>query len=220
MITLAMVCTGTKYSRDYVERLAASVRKHLAIDRIIVLVDRPLGIAGVTEINIAWSGLTGWWAKMLLLDPAIRGPGRCLFLDLDMVVLGDLKPLAEIESPFAICANFTRAAGNLAWPCRYGSCAMVFQEGWGGWAWRMFWKLRAELILSCPKGDQQAIERLIPNAPLLQDMLPPGFFLHYRGLDDVRQASPQNAKVVVFGGSHKPHNCTVDWVRKAWREAA
>jgi hypothetical protein len=41
--------------------------------------------------------LTGWWAKLALLNPFIRGDGWTVFLDLDTVICGPLAPLAQVR---------------------------------------------------------------------------------------------------------------------------
>jgi hypothetical protein len=62
-------------------------------------------------------------------------------------------------------------------------------------------------------GDQWVIERLAPQATILQEVMPSGFFHGYRNLTDER---PKAASVVVFAGSHKPHNTDVQWVKEEW----
>ncbi len=220
-LTVACVRTGTKYDLDYVSRLRDGVARHLERPhRFICLTDQ---VAVPIDVEPVWIGhldLAGWWGKMALFSPAIRGAGRCLYLDLDSVIVGDLAPLADWDGAFAICENFTRLAGHATWPCRYGSCAMVFGDGWGLDVWEAFRRNQQGLMADCEKGDQQAIERLMPDAALLQRVLATqghaGFFLNKRELARHPVCAPAGAAVVVFGGAQRPHNCRVDWVARHW----
>ena len=189
------------------------VARHLQVQhRFLCLTDQPDQVG----FDIAAFGLQGWWAKVLLFSPEIRGAGRCLYLDLDTIIVGDLTPLAEWSGDFGICENFTRLAGNTEWPCRYGSCAMVFADGWGDEVWQRFWSDAPEIMERCPRGDQQAIEELVPDAGLLQHYLPAGFFTGYRDLPEHKTQPPAGASVIVFGGANRPHNCDIAWAREAW----
>ena len=114
MITVACVRTGTKYSIGYVLKLAAMCARHLSqTHRFVCLTDRPGDFSGIETVDVSPTGLRGWWAKMALFDFTARSSDRVLYLDLDMVVCGSLDPLAALNVEFGVCANFTRAAGNL-----------------------------------------------------------------------------------------------------------
>ena len=218
---VACVWTGTKYQAEYVHRLHRAVMRHLPIPhRFVCLTDRARDLRG-TGIECVHADYPGWWAKMELFKPEWREGERVVFLDLDTVIVGDLSPLAEVESEFAICDCFLKRLGvETKWPCRYGSCVMVLGETLGGDVWRDFEADSDDLMQSAGRhGDQQVIEWLHPLADILQDILP-GFFLHYRELPEHPGYPPEGASLVIFGGSQKPTNCRMQWVRRAWvREA-
>jgi len=220
VISIACVWTGDRYGIDYVARLRAMVGRYLRIEhRFICLTDHGAVPDGVKRIEVPAIGLNGWWAKMALFGPSVRGAGRCLYLDLDTVVVGGLELLASVAQgpePFAICRNFhshARIKSGTSW-CRYGSCAMTFAEGWGEDVWRRFLADQKGLMARSRWGDQGAIELLVPDAAILQDYLPDGYFVHYKAIPPAR---PDTAAVVVFGGKARPHDCAVPWVREAWR---
>lgn len=73
-----------------------------------------------------------------------------------------------------------------------------------------------DALLQEKYGDQKIIETLVPMATLLQSVTPKGFFLNKRKLPEHPTQAPPEASVVVFGGNEKPHNCKVEWVKKAW----
>jgi hypothetical protein len=146
----------------------------------------------------------GWWAKLDLFDPAKRPPGRCLYFDLDTVIVNSLDPLAALDVDFGVCANFTRAV-NPKYPCRYGSCVMTFADGWGS----PFVNYERSRY-----GDQYAIEQAYPDAALLQDELPDGYFV---GRREFSERVPDGAAIMVFAGAVKPCNTKLKWVEENWR---
>lgn len=222
-LTIACVWTGSKYGPEYVTRLQTMVARHLAAPHVFLcLTDRgdarALLPADVRVIDVSALGLPGWWPKMALFDPEIRGPGRCIYFDLDTVIVGDLLPLLNLPGYFGICKNFARLAGVPNWPCRFGSCVMSFAPDWDSSAiWQAFRLDQTQIMAECVRGDQQAIERLLPEKIwLLQNHVPGGFFVNYRDLPDYPKVPPVGAAVVVFGGRHTPANCQINWVRRAW----
>ncbi len=227
MLTFACVLTGDKYPVGDVARLQSMVARNLdRLHEFICLTDRtdigqPDWPANVRRVDISGLALPGWWGKMAVFDPVMRGVGRTIYLDLDSVIVGDLAPLAMwADGPFGICENFTRLGGHATWPCRFGSCAMVFAPGWGERVWQDFEADRDEIMAACPRGDQQAIELLVPGAEFLQDGLPAGFFLHYRDLKTHWAHAPPADSVVVLGDDHNPNNNGTPCSRAIWRKAA
>jgi len=221
MLTVACVRTGTKYGPEYVDRLRAMVERNLKVPhRFVCLTDQRDLPQGVERFDVSGFKLPGWWSKMLLFDPDVRGDdtGGLIYFDLDTVIVGDITPLAKIESDFAICANFTRANNVKTWPCRYGSCVMTFAPGFGGDVFEAFWWNQASLMRSAGnKGDQYVIEKLIPKATILQMVLPPGFFLHWRQFGEHPSKPPEGCAVAVYAGGRNPKTIGPAWARTAWR---
>lgn len=210
MLTVVCVRTGTKYGVDYVWRLRNMVARHLPIPHeFICFTDQPERPAGMRFFH---TDRPGWWAKMLVFCWPTWS--RRLYFDLDTVIVGDLTPLAEWDGEFGICENFTKLAGHNSWDCNYGSCVMSLAPGWGMDVWNAFNADDKAIMESCPRGDQQAIERLAPGATYLQDVTPPGYFLGYRDLTD---SKPEGCSVVVFAGSRKPDNCPHQWIKDEWK---
>lgn len=217
IITYACVWIGQRYGKEYVERLRSMVLRHSKgyRVRVICLTDRREQIEGVEMIDVSEYQLDRWWPKMILFDPTIRGRGDCIYLDLDTVVVDRLRPLIELETRFSICANFTRRAGSINYPCGYGSCVMRFGDGFGSDVWQAFRENAASIMTSCGNyGDQLAIERLHPGAPLLQDILPAGFFV---GRREFNEKVPEGASLMIFAGPEKPHTSRHSWVREHWK---
>lgn len=216
MLTVACVRTGTTYGTHYVHALHEGFQRHLKIPhRFVCLTDRPGEVMSLKTVTIpATYNLAGWWGKMMLFEPSWRGNSHVLYCDLDNVAVGDLGPLAEVREPFAICANFTRAAGNTDWPCRYGSTVMSIAPEFGAEVWNVFKRQRDSFIRENVRyGDQAVIELLAPDAKMLQPLLPDGFFMSYRDLSPIK---PTGTAMVVFAGKAKPDTCEHQWVREQW----
>ena len=97
-MSLNVVCIkwGTKYPPEYVNHLARAVRRHLTLPhRFVCLTDDPRGIDADVETKPLAEELPGWWNKLALFQPRVHDlEGTLLFIDLDMVVVGNLDGLA------------------------------------------------------------------------------------------------------------------------------
>jgi hypothetical protein len=219
---------GNKYPIEYVERLRNGIKRYSPSilwtseqAQIVCITDQPETVEGVTNVLAIGTGLEGWWGKMMMFNPAVRSHARggvSIYLDLDTVIVDSLRPLIDFAlttKDFAICANFTRRAGKLNYPCAYGSCVMVFPEGFGLDIFEQFVKSKKDMIEAAgPFGDQWVIERMSPGATLLQDVMPSGYFVGRREFDVVR---PEGAALMIFAGKVKPHNCEIQWIKEEWK---
>ncbi|MGY6410247.1 MAG: hypothetical protein ACXIUV_04370 [Alkalilacustris sp.] len=93
---------GGLYGPDYVTVLASAVRAHLdGPVRVVCLTDDPTGIGAeveclpIPDLGLPprmWAG--GAWPKIALFGHDLHGlRGRAVFIDLDMVICGDLSEL-------------------------------------------------------------------------------------------------------------------------------
>lgn len=111
--TPVIVCLkwGTRYPGAYVNRLARAVAAHLAVPhRFVCLTDETDDLApGVEALPIPpfplerafWSH--GIWPKLTLFTPGLFPDGtKVLFLDLDLMVTGDLAPFLDAIRPGAL----------------------------------------------------------------------------------------------------------------------
>jgi hypothetical protein len=212
---IACVRTGQVYPFEYVTKLRNMVQRNLIkIDyRMVCLTDQPERCEWVDFIDISAMELNGWWGKMALFDMAWRNRSQIIFFDLDTVIVGDVSPLLNVPDEFAILDSPVRLAGGATYPCKFNSSCMVIGAGRCEFMWKRFDKERRHLIAQHAQyGDQKVIEVLYPDAASLNRLMPKGFFCNYRHLT---MHEPE-AAVVNFGGSHKPHNCPIPWVQKAW----
>lgn len=99
---------GTLYPAAYVNVLYRAVQAHLAQPfRFVCLTDEPQGLAqGIEALPIPAIGLDRWhyfngaWPKISVFLADLHGlTGRCLFVDLDTVILDSIDPFFEMPGP-------------------------------------------------------------------------------------------------------------------------
>ena len=103
---------GNKYGREYVERLRNMIQRNITVPhRIFCLTDDPTPIKDVELIVRPNSGYArGWWHKVHMFDPGLPLRGRILYMDLDIVICGNIDKLTKIyNNDFMGIRDFNRA---------------------------------------------------------------------------------------------------------------
>lgn len=95
LVTVLCVRFGNKYGIHYVEKLRNMVARHISVPyQFVCLTDDPTPIKDVKLIVQKNSGyLKGWWHKVHMFDPHLPFKGRILYMDLDVVVCGNIDKL-------------------------------------------------------------------------------------------------------------------------------
>ena len=101
---------GTLYGPEYVNRLARGVARHLPLKhRFICFTDDPSGLdegieaMPLPEIKLNEGHADTRWRKLGLFSNDLFGlSGRALFLDLDLIIVGDLSVFFDDDAPFRI----------------------------------------------------------------------------------------------------------------------
>lgn len=98
---------GMLYGPEYVNRLHASVQRWLPdASRFVCFTDDAKGLKpGIETHPLPDTGAPATadtrWRKLALFQPGLADlSGPCLFLDLDLVIVGDLSPLATLDGRF------------------------------------------------------------------------------------------------------------------------
>lgn len=205
MINVWCVRVGDKYTEDHVDALAHMVKKNLRRDfhfRVIRESDKP-----------------GWWAKIDLHKHAEPGPN--LYLDLDVIIVGDITPLVEWygNSWLAMPKNWSVSGhggfqssvmcwggdskiihddfdkskiGEIIGPENCRNCGTYCDEG------QSFW------------GDQEWVSwkygRFIKE-------IHPGEIISYKY--HCRNELPESAKIVCFHGKPDYWECNDEWIKQA-----
>ena len=204
MLTVVCVKQGTLYGPEYVNILAAMVRRHLTLPHVFVcFTDDPQGVECKTRP--IRDGLEGWWGKLALFAEEFEG--RVLFFDLDTVILGSLDDIASYNGPFAALRDFY-------FPKRLQSSVMAWTPSDMTRAIWISWDRSGRPRVN--GGDQTWIAHAIPIIDRWQEMLPMRF-VSYKA-DCFFGPPPRDAKVICFHGEPRPHQCLKrKWVAEAWR---
>lgn len=212
-LAVVCVCYGNKYPNSYVHRLQNAVAKHLPIDHVFIcLSDRE--IPGVETIPLPQldKGAEGWWQKVNLFWPDLFPENtRILYLDLDVVITGDLSVLAMqwAAEPLTMIFNFGPNRGH----CAHNSSVMLWTANderlhpiW------LHYQNHAEQIMKSLHGDQCWIWRVLRDDVA---NFPRDYIISYK-YDCRGKTVPGQTRVVVFHGNPKPDQCREPWVREHW----
>jgi hypothetical protein len=211
-LTVACVKWGTRYGPEYVNVLHDMVRRHLTVPhRFVCFTDDPSGVLCETQPIVP--KLPRWFGKVTLFGHPV--PGRILFFDLDMVIVGNIDGFAQYQGPFCLVKPFNRDWG-------FGSAIMSIGPYFGRHIWDEFARDPEAAIQRCHAeadppgnhGDQRWIELHVERADYWQDLLP-GQVVGYRR--DCREGLPPGARVASFHGRLDPHLAPDPWVREHWR---
>jgi hypothetical protein len=94
METLRIICVkwGSKYSAEWVYNLKRMVERHLTVPhRFVCMTDRAIPDVECVE---AAEHLPSWWSKVGMFRPGLF-PGRNLYLDLDVVITGNIDGMLQ-----------------------------------------------------------------------------------------------------------------------------
>jgi len=170
MLTVACVCVPPLYNETHVARLFSMVCEHLD---------------GFAFQPIWESDKPGWWAKIDLFQPG-RHEGRVLYFDLDVTVVGDLRPLASDE--FTIARDW----GSLG----FNSSVMAWTPSEA--TERIYTEFTPD-VMDRMHGDQNWIGAMMPEAVTF----PRRWVQSYKG-DYLRKGWHPDTRVQVFHGQPKP----------------
>jgi hypothetical protein len=228
-ITVICVRFGTKYGRQYVERLRNMVAKHLTVPyEIVCLTDDPTPIEGVRSIFQPQAGYKKlWWHKVHMFDPKLPVTGRLLYLDLDVIVCGNLdKLVSNAGSSFLGIQDFNRKF-HPNWQ-HLNSSAMSWLHGHHSYVWDQFlanssdaqrlhgdqdwiWKVARTQIKFWPKEWLQSYKWEIRSRDEIEVR---NGIRRFKTVKDV--AIPKECSVVVFHGDPKPEDIQDKFVIDNW----
>lgn len=101
MVNIICMKWGTKYSAEYVNKLQRMVARNLSLPhRFICLTDNGAGVNesvetfAIPDIGIDLNGPERGWNKLVTFSASLYDlSGACLFLDLDLLIVGSLDEL-------------------------------------------------------------------------------------------------------------------------------
>lgn len=212
-LVVCCVYYGSKYPVEYVLKLKNSVKRNLPLaHEFVCLSDREIEGIKTLPLPQLSKGVEGWWQKINLFQPGIFADGtRVLYLDLDVVVTGDLSVLAKqwAAEPLSMIFNFGPNRSH----CAHNSSVML----WSANDERLMpiwleYQNNSVLIMNRLHGDQCWIWRVLRDDVA---NFPRDYVVSYKYDCRGQHVDPQ-VRVVVFHGNPKPKDCREDWVVKNW----
>ncbi|CAN0312267.1 unnamed protein product [Pylaiella littoralis] len=234
-LTVACVRWGRKYGPEYVERLAAGVRRHLRRDHLFVCytddVEALRWTAGIEArpLGTGCEEWRGWWHKAFLFSREAGLAGRVLYLDLDTVVVGSLGDVAGYSGTFA--ALSVEGMVNELRPTGLNSSVMSWDASREAPTVRAVHGLLKEayaVITSCVHKLDHWLEMTVPGVTTLQRAFP-GQIVEYNSMraavakDSAGSDGnhllllPRDARVICFPLEPKPHRVKEEWLQLLWR---
>lgn len=189
---MCVLRSGGEFRPEHVIRLREQVMTHLPGADFWCLSD--IEIPGVQTLPLKFDW-PGWWAKMEVFRPSIKGP--VLFFDLDTSIVGSLGDVAAIDR-LSIMRDVCRPHG-------LQSSMMYLPEGARERIW-LEWIDRPEHWMRIYRkgGDQAFLERFwLEKANRWQDLLP-AQIVSYKADRIAERGIPENARVVIFHGRPRP----------------
>lgn len=215
---------GTKYSPDYVTKLAAGARRHLKQPhRFLCITERERDIsfaAGIERHAIKDPELIGrgCFVRLRLFEPewqAKRGvDDRLVCIDLDTVITGPIDPLFDRPEPFVILQG-----ANAKNPCPFNGSLMMLRAGAHSDVWSTFSMTAA---IEAPHhefpDDQGWLWDKIPDAAGWKAGAESGVYAFQKPGWPKGDNLPADARIVAFPGWRDPSKFAhLDWVQQYWR---
>lgn len=233
-IDCACVIHGTTYPWIYVDNLYSMLCRH--INRPIRLhvfteQDRPVPEPYIKHALKEWPGIAGpkksWWYKMQMFDPA-QFQGRLLYLDLDVVILGHIDWMLELDDRYFWTIRDFRYHFRGAWDGINSSC-MIWHTERFHYVWQDFCSNDINSTVRRFAGDQDYLNRVLRDKELR--FLPQDRVRSWRwevkdgGMDfktrlykrpDAGSVIPPGTDIMIFHGQPKPHEIQDPAVRAHW----
>ena len=208
---LTVLCgtVGSKWPEVWVHRLKAMVEEHCSVPyRFKCISDHPIDGVDTEQaspIKLAKYKPMGCWVKLDSFRREVSGDGPCIWLDLDITLIGDI---ASLQSRTLAGAQDGRTKEKylntsvMAWTPNkktdrlYMTPAPVSRTG----PW--------------PKGDQEYIAKRHTRYEILK-----GCYSYKRHLDNGKLPLPEDTVVVYFHGDPTPADSGVlkhEWNRCTW----
>ncbi|OWZ22010.1 hypothetical protein PHMEG_0003354 [Phytophthora megakarya] len=231
-VTVVCVKWGPKYGAEYVNRLFNSVMRHCGQVQVtfVCLTDNAEAIDLHENMKILPldEGWRGWWNKCQLFSSSISakfralGHSRCMYLDLDTVIVGNLVDLLMWSPALGVLTLLkTDQMTNEQRPGGFNSSIMVWHigsiEGVPPLHFiHTFLHTNFDAVSKYIYKFDHWLEMAHPEACFLDDVFPDQI-VEYRSIDERAEGPPPNTAIVCFPLIPKPHKASASWVVQHWK---
>jgi hypothetical protein len=218
MINVFCVYVGDAYIIDYVQNLKHGVDKHLSEEHTFnIFTDRrdqhkELEDLGIVRYVPDFGSIKKWWYKMFMFNKELNITGPVLYLDLDVIVVGNLDPLVTKDNKFRIIHDFNRSNVGMHY-AKSNSSAMSWVFEQHTHLWERF-KIDIPKHTSRMAGDQDFIHLNVMN----KEWWPSNWIVSYKWeYKRNKLYAVDQTKVLVFHGKPKPHEIEDIALQEIWR---
>lgn len=207
MQTVICMKWGTRYGSEFVNRLHSAIQRNTERQtQLVCLTDNPRGVNDnircepIPEINLPNNLITTPWRKLVLWQKGLVGlTGDVLFLDLDLVITGNLDDLFDYKpGRFCVIENWTqlgKGIGNTScFRWNIGSHSHIFEN----------LETERDRILSTYRIEQVYISREVDDMVFWPSLWCASFkhsLLPKWPLNFIKTPElPQSTKIVAFTG--------------------
>lgn len=186
---------SSEFTPTHVKALQRQLEQHAPFAQFQCLSDVRIDGVDTIPLQQKWPG---WWAKMELFAPSLKGD--VLYMDLDTVITGDLEDIASVDK-LTLLRDFYRDGKKLKEGL--GSGLMFLPETeraqvWDEWSANPTFSMRLH-----SRGDQHFLERLWLNkAKRWQDVVPHQQIVSYKV--HCSHGVPSNARIICMHGQPRP----------------
>lgn len=235
IVDCACVIHGDVYEWQYVEKLHAMLQRNFTPEvRLHVYTERkrPVPASMVKHELAEWPDINGhrrgWWYKMQLFDPR-HWTGKLFYLDLDVVITGNLDWVFDLDPNFFWSIRDFRYLWRPHWQ-GLNSSLMYFDVERFSFLWQHFDQQDFKLLLAKYPGDQDFLtSTLLPEQlRFVEEALVRSWRWQIKdgGLrpEDRKYRRPDagailepDCRVVIFHGKPKPHEVQDKIIEDHWR---
>lgn len=185
---------SSEFNESHVHALKKQVDKWAPFSTFECLTDKLIEGIDCKPLVHNWPG---WWSKMELFSPSMKGD--FLFMDLDTVLVGSLEDI-EGTSKLTMLRDFYRDGVKLKEGL--GGGLMYLTEESRSDPWEYFSKHPASYMRTYARGEQHLLERYyMGHAERWQDKLP-GQVVSWKV--HCQNGVPENARVICMHGKPRP----------------
>ena len=179
------------YNIEYIKRLQAGIEKNTPDNIEVNFVCLSNNPDTTTPLKYNWPG---WWSKMELFRPDIKGD--ILYFDLDTVICNNLQDIYDMcfNNPFPIMIA--------PFHTDIGSGVMWLPEKYRGVVWNKWIKDPSHWMKNF-RGDQDFIAPILSPVLLLFQKLKANSVVSFKL--HCKNKEPKEASVICYHGKPKPH---------------
>jgi hypothetical protein len=185
---------SSEFKASHVLALKRQIEKWAPFASFECLTDLKIPYVDCQPLENNWPG---WWAKMNLFSPKMKGD--FLFMDLDTVILGPLDDIARVNK-LTMLRDFYRDGKK--YKEGLGGGLMYLTEESREEPWRYFSSHPASYMRTYVRGEQHLLENYyLKSAQRWQDVVPGQVVSHKV---HCQNGVPPDARIVCFHGKPRP----------------